>query len=215
MQNRYLRLLMYLGVWLGLNILWELRATILYSGVNFPFMFMGVMVLSFAPLIGITVLLLMTLFKRRELNLTALIWLILATVASNPPIYLLSTSVFSVIAVLICNVYLAVIICNHDRSLKHTSLITWTFAVVFVLCLMSPNLSARFAINGYSTFNSALKTHIGLTTKHKNELQQRGSTTIKPHHPNIKISGVGDIDIQITRLGPFYFSTIGNYVYEW
>lgn len=41
MQNRYFKFLMYLGVWLGLNILWGLRSAILYSGVSFPTMFMG------------------------------------------------------------------------------------------------------------------------------------------------------------------------------
>lgn len=51
MQNRYFKFLMYLGVWLGLNILWGLRSAILYSGVSFPTMFMGMMALSFAPII--------------------------------------------------------------------------------------------------------------------------------------------------------------------
>lgn len=214
-QNRYLKLLLYICVWLGLNVLWELRAIILYTGIHFPFLFMGAAALSFAPIVGITVLLLMVLFKSRKLNLAALIWLILATAAANPPIYLLSVSLFSVVTVLICNVYLTVIICNRDQPLRHANKISWTFAIIFVLCLTSPKLSARFAINGYATANTAVNTHLNLTTDHKNQLKNHGITTIAPSQPKVELSGVGDIKITITRIGILYFSTIGNYSYDW
>lgn len=215
MQNRYFKFLMYLGVWLGLNILWGLRSAILYSGVSFPTMFMGMMALSFAPIIGVTILLLMTLFRSRKLNLVALIWMILASVTSMPPIYLLSVSMFSVVSVLVCDTYLAVIICNRDRPVKAVNQVALGLIVIFVLCLLSPEISARFAINGYSDPNTAIKTGVQLTSKNNDALQTNGLTTVTPRRPNVEISGVGNINIKIQRIGVFYFSTVGNYSYDW
>ncbi|AMV62934.1 Hypothetical protein ADU70_1450 [Pediococcus damnosus] len=213
MQHRYLKMLIYFCVWMGLNILWVLRS-ISYLTVDSTMLVGKSIALHFAPIVGITVLLLMTLFKWRPLNLVALIWLVLATITARPPIYLLSVGMFGGILVLICDVYLTVIICNHDQPVKYVNQIAVILGIAFFLCLLSPKLSAQFASSGYSDPVTATKTEITVTKKNTNQLKTNNVTRITPRHPKIYLNGVGDINLKIRRIGIFYFS-YADYVYKW
>ncbi|WP_412989245.1 hypothetical protein ACLJJ6_09685 [Pediococcus siamensis] len=215
MAQRLPRGAIFFSVWLGLTILWGLRSISAYHEIRMPLQFTSIVILNFAPIIGIMVLLLMTLFRSRKLNLTALIFLILATLTSRPPIYLLSVSLFGVPLVLICNIYLSVIICNHDQPLPVAKWVAVLIGVGFLLCLRSPQLSARFAITGYADPLTAMQTRVTVNSEAKQRLKQNGTILITPKDPEVTLSGVGKINLKVKRIGFLYFSQIGNYTYEW
>jgi len=213
MRYRNLRIPIYFCVWMGLNILWALRA-ISYPTVESTMLVGKGMVLNFVPLAGITVLLLMTLFKWRPINLIALIFLILATITAKPPIYLLPVAMFGVVFVLICDAYLAVIICNHDRPAKYVNQIAVIIGVLFCLCLLSPKLSAHLASSSYADPFAAAKTEIVLTDSNVNQLKKNKLTIVTPKQPRISIKGIGNISFKIRRFGIFYVS-YADYKYHW